>query len=458
MTTINRLATAIFLLLLLIVGSAACRPPTPPPSPTPWPTDTATPPPTTPTVRPTATATPIPTPTLAPPSPTPKAITITIWDGLPEAQAEQLAADIGTFQAEFPQFTVLQRHYDSQEDFMTSLATGELEFDLVLASPVLLGSLWTTGQIAPMADFFSPSFLDGFDSVTLEGATHSEQLWGIPDTAGFHLLLFYNRDLIDTPPANTATLVELARTAQASPDRTPWGLGLNSYDPLWLVPWLAPSGGWLADEGGQPALDPAAVQAALELHLTWLGRLPNQGESVAAIAPLATYEEMRAHFLTGDLAMMIDGEWSIFELAQSEAINWGVARLPAVSIEGETQPAAPLVLARYWSISRTINGDRALAAATFLEFITRPERQLAWTSQFGLLPTRRVALDNPLIGDNPALKASARQMRAGRMVSLGTNVNAILNQMRDPLRQAIDGDLTPAEAAELMQRSVSGEE
>lgn len=457
MRTINRLATATFLLLLLIVGGAACRPPTPPPSPTPWPTDTATPSPTTPTPRPTATATSSRTPTLAPPSPTPREIAITIWEGLPEAQAELLATDIETFQAEFPQFTVLQRHYDSQEDFMTALATGELEFDLVLASPVLLGSLWTTGQLAPMSDFFPPSFLDGFDSVTLQGATQAGQLWGIPDTAGFHLLLFYNRDLIDTPPANTTALAELARTAQEGPDRIAWGLGLNSYDPLWLVPWLTPSGGWLTDAAGQPALEPAAVQTALELHLTWLGRLPSQGEAAAAIAPLATYEEVRAQFLAGDVAMMIDGAWSIFELAQTEAINWGVARLPAVSIDEETQPAAPLVLARYWGIGRTVNGDRTLAAATFLEFITRPERQLAWASQFGLLPTRRQALDDPLIGDNPALKVSARQMRAGRMVSLGTNANAILNQMRDPLRQAIDGDLTPAEAAELMQRAVSGE-
>jgi ABC-type glycerol-3-phosphate transport system substrate-binding protein len=377
---------------------------------------------------------------------------------LPEAQAERLAADIEAFQQEFPQFTVLQQHYDSQEDFMTPLATGELEFDLVLASPVLLGSLWATGQIAPMADFFPPSFLDGFDSVTLQGATQKEQVWGIPDTAGFHLLLFYNRDLIDTPPANTGALAELARAAQKGPDRTRWGVGLNSYDPLWLVPWLTPYGGWLTDEVGQPALDPAAVQAALELQLTWLGLFPDQGESVAAIAPLATYEEMRALFLAGDMAMMIDGEWSIFELSQTDAIDWGVARLPHVSLDGETQPPLPLVLARYWGINRTVNGDQALAAATFLEFITRPERQLAWTSQFGLLPTRRQALDAPLIGNNPALKVSVRQMRASRMVPLGVNANALLNQMREPLRQAIDGKLTPAEAAKLMQRALSGEE
>ncbi len=457
MIKIIRLTIPTYLFLMLFVGVTACTPPTPPPSPTPWPTDTTTPRPTTPTPQPTATATSIPTPTPEPPPPTPREITIIVWESLPEVQAEQLAEDIGAFREEFPQFTVVQQHYESQEDFMTPLATGELHFDLVLASPVLLGSLRATRQIAPMADFFPPSFLDGFDSVTLQGATQTEQLWGIPDTAGFHLLLFYNRDLIDTPPANTTTLVELAQATQAGSARTRWGVGLNSYDPLWLVPWLTPYGGWLADDVGQPTLDSTAVEAALELHLTWLGRLPKQAAALEAIAPLVTYEEVRAQFLAGDVAMMIDGEWSIVELSQTDTINWGVARLPNVSLDGEAQPAVPLVLARYWGISRTVNGDQALAAATFLEFITRPERQLAWTSQFGLLPTRRQALDDPLIGNNPALKVSARQMRAGRMVPLGSNANAILNQMREPLRRAIDGELTPAEAAELMQHSMSGE-
>jgi ABC-type glycerol-3-phosphate transport system substrate-binding protein len=291
----------------------------------------------------------------------------------------------------------------------------------------------------------------------LQGATRLDQLWGIPDTAGFHLLLFYNRDLIDTPPADTAALFQSAQASQEGPGKTRWGVGLNSYDPLWLVPWLNAYGGWLTDDVGHPTLYPPAVETALELHLTWLGRLSEQAAPMDAIAPLETYEEVRSQFLEGDVAMMIDGEWAIFELSQTDAIDWGVAPLPNVSLDEESQPAVPLVLARYWGISRSVNGDQALAAATFLEFITRPERQLAWTSQFGLLPTGRQALDDPLITNDPALKISARQMQAGRMVPLGTNANAILNQMRDPLRQAIDGDLTPSEAAELMQHSLSGE-
>jgi ABC-type glycerol-3-phosphate transport system substrate-binding protein len=87
--------------------------------------------------------------------------------------------------------------------------------------------------------------------------------------------------------------------------------------------------------------------------------------------------------------------------------------------------------------------------------MTRPERQLAWTAQFGLLPTRRQALNDPLITSDSGLRISAEQMQAGRVISLGTNANAILNAMSEPLRRAIDGELTPPEAAEMMQRNVN---
>ncbi len=435
----------------LLMAVAACTPPTPPPSPTPWPTSTAIPVEfvTEALVTAIATSTPQPRPTLTPPL-----TTIVVRESLPEAQTQALTDDIQAFQAEFPQFIVTLEHYDNPENFMTPLMAGEISFDVVLASPVLLGNLWTEEKIAPMSDFFPPSFIDGFASTTLLGAHRDNELWGLPDTTGFHLLLFYNRDLVDRPPTTTDELFDLAQRLMAGNEpqqeaversrSSLRGLGVNSYDPLWLVPWLAPYGGWLTDETGQPTLDTPSMEAAITLYLSWQGRL-------TGIAPVETYEEIRARFLRGDVAMMIDGEWAIAELSRAGEINWGVAPLPNVGQAEESQPAAPLVLARYWAISRSTSGNRALAAAAFLEYITRPERQLAWTAQFGLLPTRRQALDDPLIVNNAALRASAQQMQAGRVVPLGTNADTILNAMREPLRGVIDGELTPQEAVQMMQ-------
>ena len=133
-----KLVHLLFLMSLLVL-LAACVPPTPPPSPTPWPTDTPTPDTTT---APAALATPRPTatrtPTLTPP---PAVVTIRVWESLPEAQAARLTEDVTAFQAAFPQFQVEVQHYDSSEEFMTSLTAGQLEFEVVLAAAPLLSIL-----------------------------------------------------------------------------------------------------------------------------------------------------------------------------------------------------------------------------------------------------------------------------------------------------------------------------
>lgn len=428
----------LFSLSLLFILTA-CVPPTPPPSPTPWPTatPTRTPTPASAAATPRASATPTRTPA---PTPTPPVTNLLVWASLPEAQTTALTEDIQAFQKEFPYYSVTLRHYDSPENFMTPLMAGETQFDVVLASPVLLGSLWRAEQIAPMSDFYAPAFLDSFASITLQGARRDNQLWGLSDTAGFHLLLFYNRDLLDRPPDDTAELAKLAKEGSGPI------LGVNSYDPLWLLPWLPAYGGWLTNPAGRPTLDTPAMEKALELYRGW--RDPKNG-----LSPLATYDEVRVQFLAGQLAMVIDGEWAIGELGRSAKINWGVAPLPNVIEEGESQAAAPLVLARYWAISRAASGNRTRAAAAFVEFITRPERQLDRTVRFGLLPTRREALDDPLIVNDSALRLSAEQMLAGRTIPLGVNADTLLNAMREPLRQVLEGELTPEEAAEKMQKN-----
>lgn len=428
----------ICLLFWLGLLLAACKVPTPPPSPTPWPsasptraaaavTRTA--------ATATATRTPAPTPTLP-------VTMLTVWENLSEAQSEALAADVAAFEAEFPHYRVTLEQYTGPENFMAPLLAGETQFDITLASPVLLSSLWSGQQLAPMSDFFSAAFMDQFASIAVAGASRDNQVWGLPDTAGFHLLLFYNRDLVDRPPSSTEELQELGLELTGS---NRWGLVVNSYDPLWLVPWLTASGGWLTNPDGEPALNTEAMVEALTLFAGW-----HSGPE--RIAPAATYQEARGHFLAGRAAMMIDGEWAITELAQTDRINWAVALLPGLGRPAESQPAAPLVLARYWAISRSATGNRALAAAEFIEFMTRPERQLAWTRRFGLLPTHRAALDDPSIISNPALRTSVEQLRAGRAASLGTRTNALLNAMREPLQEVIEGRLTPAQAAEAMQQ------
>jgi ABC-type glycerol-3-phosphate transport system substrate-binding protein len=421
---------ALYLTLILSLV-VACAPITPPP---PLPTRTPTP---SPSPQPTPTLPPLPTAT-APPAP----VHLVLWENLLPAQANALAADVAAFEATQPDYTLEVQHYDDAQTLIEAITGETVEFHLALGDASLASALQVQESIEALDEQFPREFLENFASPTLTGATRDGHLWGLPDTAGLHLLLFYNRDLIAVPPANTE---ELYTVAESFTHEGRWGLAMNSYDPLWVVPWLWAYGGWLTDSDGNPTLNTPPMVNALTLYLSWQGRL-------TGVAPVVSYLEARDLFVSGQAAMLIDGEWAIGELNQAKGVNWGVAPLPFV---GETeQPAAPLVAGRYWLMRSGLPATQRDAAVDFLAFITAPERQLAWTAQFGLLPTRLEALSDPAILNDPLLRVSAQQMQAGRGLLLGVDANRILDAMRQPLRAVLEGDMVPEEAARAMQAAL----
>lgn len=424
----------IALLFILLIALPACSGPSAPVSLTPSALTVAPSPTATPTAiaRPTSTPAPTATPIVAA-APSPEAGRLVVWESLPPAQTDQLATDVAAFNRIFPHITIELQHYDTPETLAAAVQAGRVDYDIILGAAPLLAQLRQAGKLQPLTALFPPSFWDGFINAALTGASRDNEIWGVPDEAGFHLLLFYNTDWVTSPPATTGDMAALAQDL-SNGDRQ--GLVMNNLDPVWLVPWLGGYGGWLTDDQGQPTLNSPAMGEALALFQSW------QNGTV-------DYLQAREAFTGGRAAMLIDGDWTIDELSAETSINWQVAPLPAVDPNG--QLPAPLVLARYWAVGAETTGRRAENAIAFLEFMVTPERQLAWTEQFGLLPSRREALVSPQILTNSALRISAQQLQAGRGVPLGVDTNALLEAMRGPLQQVLAGELQPAQAAELMQ-------
>jgi arabinogalactan oligomer/maltooligosaccharide transport system substrate-binding protein len=365
-----------------------------------------------------------------------------MWENLPPAQSQALAADVAAFEASQPNLSIDVQHYEDTQTLAQAVTGDTVDFHLALGDASLAGALQAGDILEPLDEGLPRDFLESFASPALTGVTRDGHLWGLPDTAGLHLLLFYNRDLIAVPPDNTEALYSVA---ESFTDEGRWGLALNSYDPLWVVPWLWAYGGWLTDSDGVPTLDSPPMVKALTLYLSWQGRL-------TGVAPVATYVEARELFDNGQAAMLIDGEWAIGELSQSSAVDWGVAPLPVV---GETgQPPAPLVAGRHWLMRAGLPAGEREAAMDFLTFVTTPQRQLAWTARFGALPTRLEALKDPTIQSDPALRVSAQQMQAGRGLLLGVDANQLLDAMREPLRAVLEGDMVPEAAARAMQEAL----
>lgn len=426
----SRIQQIIVCSLLALIFAAGCAPPSPPAKPTRAETTAAT-------------VAPRPTPSPLPPAPaataTPLSPELIVWENLSPEQSGYLKQLGAAFEATHPGLTVNFQHYDEPESLVKSAIAQTIDADLALGPTGLVEGLRAAGRIEPLDGLLPDSFLEGIVASAASGARRDSHLWGVPDTAGFHLLLYYNSEMLKSPPADTDEL--LTRTKKLTGEGR-YGLVMNAGDPLWLFPWVAGYGGWPVDEQGQAVLNsPALVEA-----LRFMGKLRKAGMPVDL-----DYRSAQESFLSGKAAMLIDGEWAAATIRESK-IPWGVGRLPTVSETG--QATAPLVAARYWVLlkgSQTARRDLSLA---LLQFLTAPEQQIGWTKSFGLLPTQRNALADQTIRNDPFLRISAAEMQAGRGAPPGSDLFSLFQAMREPQIACLQGKMKPEEAAAAMQAAI----
>jgi ABC-type glycerol-3-phosphate transport system substrate-binding protein len=115
-----------------------------------------------------------------------------LWEGFDPAQEEWLKEEIAAFQKANPNVTVEIMHYASGDELIERLRSGQAGLDLAIGHAALVESLWAEGLIRPMGDVFEAGFLDGFAQPSVEGVSRGDEIWGVPFSAGSHLLLYYN--------------------------------------------------------------------------------------------------------------------------------------------------------------------------------------------------------------------------------------------------------------------------
>jgi arabinogalactan oligomer/maltooligosaccharide transport system substrate-binding protein len=372
-------------------------------------------------------------------SPTPEPPRLVLWESFDPAQEEWLKGETAAFQEANPNITVEILHYASGEELIERIKGRETEFDLAIGHAALVESLRAEGLIRPVGDVFEGDFLNSFAQPSVEGVSRGGETWGVPFSAGLHLLLYYNKELVEEPPQDTATMIVMA---QELTDREHYGLAMNYRDPLWLVPWLSGFGGWLVDEDGQPTLDTAAMVEALRF-------LHDLKFEYGVLPPEADYGLADGLFREGKAALLVNGHWALAGYREIEDLEWGAAPLPTVTETGLTPN--PLVMGQYFVLGTNASGQELETAKALVEYMTASQRQLEWMRRFDTLPTSKKALDDESIHGDPPQQVSVDQMLAGRGASLGSNPTMLLEAMREPLAAVMDDQMTPTEAARQMQ-------
>ncbi len=337
------------------------------------------------------------------------------------------------------------RYYETEELRSNYLiaALGGSGPDLLYGPSDMIGPFHIMGVISPMEDYFSAEELARFD----EKATvyYKDRLYMLADRIGNHLTLVYNKKMISEPPQSTDELFELAKDFSRDLDGDglidSYALVWNFIEPFFFIPFLGGYGGWVMDENAQPTLNTEATIAACEfiLKLRDAGVIPQECD-------LNIADQL---FKTQNAAMIINGPWSWGGYIDA-GVDIGLARIPKTPETGLW--ATPMVSATGYSLNVNLNDEKRERVLQLLRYLTSPEVELEFTKKLKAIPSRKEALADPIFDHDVILQNSMKQVLVGRSMPIDPEMRAIWDAMRPAYQSVLNGTLTPAAAAEKMQK------
>jgi arabinogalactan oligomer/maltooligosaccharide transport system substrate-binding protein len=306
--------------------------------------------------------------------------------------------------------------------------------------------VWTDGEpvrpyaaadlLVPVDDMF---VLSDYADSALASVELNGQHWGVPISNGNHLMLYYNKDFLPTPPEDTDALLAIGSDLDGQ-GITP--LVYDQTDPLWLVPWL---GGWGGSIVGEDGVTPTLNTPEMVATLSWLEQLRDR----AIVPPGLDAEDADSLFRASQTAMIVNGDWAMGDYIDRLGEKLGVARIPTVASTGEA--ATPYTSATFFMIPSGLDRDTLSVVVDFVKFATNRENQLAMASQLSRLPARKAALEDKSITSDPYLAGSAEQMQVGVPMPSAPEAQCAWDSIGPEMVAVLAEEKSPEDAAAAMQ-------
>ncbi len=320
---------------------------------------------------------------------------VLLWHSYRTAEEEALRRVLDDFEKEHPDIKVrtLGIPYDAFASRLTAAIPRGRGPDLFIFAHERVGSWASRGVVVPFDDGVHAPDLEGYFPETVDALTYEGHLYGLP-LAFKSIALFYNRDLVDEPPATTDEMVALAGKL-SDPSAGRYGLAYPADDFFFHSAWLFGFGGKLFD-ADTPVLDTDGARMSLEFlrNLVLRERVVPQEPTPALVTRL---------FNEGAAAMVVNGPWFIGEI--EDDIDWAISLLPKVSETGLR--ATPFLTVEGVMIAaRAREPDAARSLARYIAedgAVTRAvvgRQSVAWSP----------AYENPRVGDDPVLQAFLDQL------------------------------------------------
>ncbi|HZG74455.1 MAG TPA: maltose ABC transporter substrate-binding protein [Paenibacillus sp.] len=313
----------------------------------------------------------------------------------PEEGAELLLWDNGDAEGEWAQYVAEQftakygipvkyekvQHTDVPTKLQTDGPAG-LGGDVFLAPHDHTGSMAAAGLL--LENFFPEEYRQSALDAALQGTTVDGTLYGYPVSIETYAL-FYNKDLVQTPPATWDELIEQAK-AFNDPDNKKYGFMYEAGNFYYNYAFIGGYGGYVF---GNDNTDPndlglngeGAVKAGELMKRLQSDILPLKVEDI-------TYDVKQSLFNEGKLMFNIDGPWALANHREA-GVNFGVAPLP--KLDNGRSPTSFSGVKQYLVNAYTKYPN---AASLYAKFATSDEMLLKRYEMTGQIPASKTLLGN----------------------------------------------------------------
>lgn len=334
---------------------------------------------------------------------------------------------------------------DMREQIVTQAPAGQGP-DLFIGAHDWLGEMVANGIAAPIdlggnaANLTEPS---------LNALTSDGTVYALPYAAE-NIALYYNADLVDTPPT---TVEELTAICDELADITNcWGIagGGAAPDAYHNFPFVSAEGGYIFGFTPETGFDVADVGLDSDGAIAGVTAL----ESLVADGYIGGIDDDDALqlFLDGAQPFYMSGPWQINTLNES-GLNWSVAPLP----ELDGSPMAPFLGVRGFYIS-TFGANPAIAQEFLLNFIATDETMLALHEADPRGPTWLPTLE--AIADDPVFSAFGASGAVGQFMpnvpEMGSVWEPLGNQLLAVRQGQSDAATAMTQAADQVRTAVGG--
>lgn len=292
---------------------------------------------------------------------------------------------------------VQQVSFDQALNNYKTAAQGGQGPDVLRSDVGWVAQLAQNGLIADLSDADAAKDTSDYLDGPLGSTRYNGKTYAVPQVTDT-LALLYNKKLLAAagvqPPATWDEL-----KADAPKLGGPNAIFLNN-DAYYALPFIYGAGGDLLDVPNKKIVvnSPQNVQA-----LRTAKGLLDAKAATTALDQANSYNNMKAAFSAGQVAMEIDGPWSVVDLLKGDAFknqaNLGVAVLPGVAAgKGSGPIGGQDYVVRQGTKART-------SSVKLIQCMSATDAQVSISKQLGLLPTRKSAYDSPDVASQPTVTA-----------------------------------------------------